>query len=242
MTTPRDKLRLALLQIRNHESSQRQERQCYIERCGVSPDQLNCLNLVKNPRVAISDVQDAHAIFIGGAGDFSVTQTHPFTQPLADLADELIQQDRPIFAACWGHQFLAAHFGGEVIRDLDSAEIGTFNITLTPSGAADPLLADLPSEFPVQLGHQDRVSRLGEDWQELAFSDKCKNQIIRLRNKPVYGTQFHSEMDEARLRDRVGIYVENYLPQPDDFQAMCNTLRPSPEADQLIGRFLELYT
>ena len=35
---------------------------------------------------------------------------------------------------------------------------------------------------------------------ELARSELCPYQAIRLRDKPVYGTQFHSEMNEERLR------------------------------------------
>ncbi|MCP4895728.1 MAG: type 1 glutamine amidotransferase [bacterium] len=242
MTTPRDKLRLVLLQVRNHQSSLMQERECFIERAGISAHQLRCINIVQEPQVRFSEIEDAHAVLIGGAGDYSVTETHPFTEPLSDLAHRLVDADRPLFAACWGHQFLAAHFGGEVVRDVDRAEIGTYDVSLTELGSTDPLLEPLPTAFPAQLGHQDRVERLGSDWDELAFSDLCANQMIRLRDKPVYGTQFHSEMDEARLRERIKVYLQNYMPDPDEYNAMCSRLRPSLDADQLINRFLELYT
>lgn len=242
MTTPRSKLRLVLLQIRNHESSLRQEQACFIERCNITAGQLRCINLVESPTIEYSNVKDADAVLIGGAGDFSVTENHPFTAPLAEVSGRLIEDDHPVFAACWGHQFLAAHFGGQVVRDLDRSEIGTFDVTLTSKGSEDPLLAPLPDPFPVQLGHQDCVDRLGEEWEELAFSDRCRNQVIRLKGKPVYGTQFHSEMNEARLRERIDIYYENYMSDPVEYEEMCRSLRPSIDADQLIDRFLTLYT
>jgi GMP synthase (glutamine-hydrolysing) len=241
MATPRNKLRLVLLQVRNHQSSMKQEQECFLDRCRVERNQLRCFNLVERPRLSSGEVNGADAVLIGGAGDYSVTQDHPFSQPLADLALELVDDGYPFFAACWGHQFLAQCFGSKVIHDPESAEIGTFNVTLTPQGLADPLLGHLPPVFPVQLAHQDRVSELGPDWDTLAFSAVCPNQIIRLRDKPVYGTQFHSEMNEDRLRERIQIYLENYLPDPQEYERVCQNLRPSREADGLIGRFLELY-
>ena len=110
-------------------------------------------------------------MLIGGAGAYSAVHTHPFTEPLSEVVQRLILADRPIFGSCWGHQFLAGAFGGEVIEDKALSEVGTFPIHLTVAGRADPLFNELPDQFPVQLGHNDRVSTIGAEWQELAASD-----------------------------------------------------------------------
>ena len=115
MATPRTKLRLVLFQIRSHQASLLQEQSCFIERCQVARRQIRFINVVDHPIVGWKDVEDAHAVLIGGAGAYSVTKEHPFTSPLTDLVRELVERDRPVFGACWGHQFLVKASGEGVV-------------------------------------------------------------------------------------------------------------------------------
>jgi GMP synthase (glutamine-hydrolysing) len=230
-----------LLQVRSELISLRQEQSCFIERCQVARRQFRFINLVDEPQLEWRQVEDAHAVIIGGSGAFSVTQKHAFTEPLREVVQRLIDHDRPVFGACWGHQFLAELGGGQVIEDKASAEVGTLPVELTEDGRGDPLFAGFPHRFHVQLGHNDRVSRLGRGWLELARSELCPFQAIRLDGKPVYGTQFHSEMDEERLRERILVFLDDYVGDDATHQRILWTLRPSLEADRLLARFLEVY-
>jgi len=115
------------------------------------------------------------------------------------------------------------------------------SIELTPEGRADPLFEDFPDRFHVQLGHNDRVSELGPGWLDLASSELCPTQAIRLAGKPVYGTQFHSEMDEERLRERILVFLNDYVPDEATHRGILWRLRPSIEADRLLQLFLERY-
>ncbi len=241
MATPRTRLRLALLQVRSELISLRQEQSCFIERCKVARKQFRFINLVDQPRLTWHQVEDVHAVIIGGAGAFSVTTEHPFTEPLREVVHRLIEDGRPVFGACWGHQFLAELGGGRVVEDKERAEIGTLPVVLTPEGRRDPLFAGCPDRFHVQLGHNDRAGELGPGWLELARSDLCPYQAIRLADRPVYGTQFHSEMDEERLRERILVFLEDYVADETAHQRILRSLRPSIEADRLLWRFLELY-
>jgi GMP synthase (glutamine-hydrolysing) len=241
MGTPRTRLRLVLLQVRNELVSLKQEQSCFIERCRVARRQFRFINLPDAPELRWPDVEDAHAVLIGGAGAFSVTREHPFTAPLREVTRRLIEDDRPVFGACWGHQFLADLGGGTVIEDKERSEVGSYPIELTDAGRTDLLMADFPERFFVQLGHNDRVSELGPGWLELARSELCPNQLIRFEGKPVYGTQFHSEMDEERLRERILIFLEDYVADEEAHRKILWSLRPSLEADRLLELFLERY-
>ena len=241
MGTPRTRLRLVLLQIRDERVSLLQEQGCFIERCRVARRQFEFINLVEAPGIRWHHVAEAHAVLIGGAGSYSVTESHPFTDPLRDVVQQLIEIGRPVFGSCWGHQFLAEAFGGEVVGDPQRAEVGTHRVSLTEAGAADPLFAGFPSRFPVQLGHNDRVASVGVHWQELAVSDLCPFQVIRFRDRPVYGTQFHSELDEHRFRERLDMYREGYAADETVYHEIVGKLRPSVLADGIMARFLELY-
>ena len=241
MTIPRDRLRLVLLQIRDHRESLMQERRAFIERCLVDVDRFDFINLVDRPHLRWTDVEHAHAVLIGGAGGYSVTEEHPFSPFLREVFFRLLDEARPVFGSCWGHQFMATAGGGSVIVDRKNAEVGSFEITLTPEGEADPLLRGFPQSFFAQLGHNDRIEKLPDGWINLASSARCPFQMIRLEDRPVYGTQFHSEMNENRLRERLEVYMQEYVPDPEEFRRMLDLLRPSPEADRILDRFLALY-
>ena len=241
MGTPRTRLRLVLLQIRDDRVSLLQEQSCFIERCRVARHQFDFINLVDSPQLRWRHVADAHAVLIGGAGSYSVTNDHAFTDPLTDVVEQLMVEGRPVFGSCWGHQFLAQTFGGRVVEDEERAEVGTFPIRLTTAGEVDPLFDGFPNRFPVQLGHNDRVAELGPQWQELAASDRCRFQVIRYRNRPIYGTQFHSELDELRLRERLDMYRQSYAADEATYDRIIKTLRPTVIADGIMARFLDVY-
>lgn len=241
MGTPRTRLRLVLIQVRSHRASLLQEQGCFVERCRVARHQITFLNVVDRPLPTWQDVADAHAILIGGAGAYSVTENHAFTEPLRELVLRLVEDGRPVFGSCWGHQFLAASLGGEVVHDRSRAEVGSFEVELTETGTRDPLFEGLPTRFWAQLGHNDHVERLGSGWEELAYSVRSRHQVIRRRDRPVYGTQFHSEMNEERLRERLQVYLDSYVADATDYDRILRGLRPSIDADGLLARFLELY-
>lgn len=234
------KRRLLLLQVRDQRAAERQEKACFLDRLGVESSELATINLVSEPQIEWSDVAEADAVFIGGAGAHSVTGRHEFTEPLAAVVRQLAEERRPLFGSCLGHQFLAEALGGSVITDPDSEEVGTFDVDLTAAGREDPLFGELPSRFAVQLGHKDRVDRMPEGAICLASSNRCGIQALRIADKPIYGTQFHSEMTVEHIRERLQMYGDSYL--GEDPETVEASLRASVDADRLLRRFVELFT
>ncbi len=240
MPKPRENVRLLLIQVRDHPQAAEQERECFLERCRVRPDQLTIYNVIERPQIRFSDLGDADAVFIGGAGAHSVTQTYDFTAPLAELLAQILEEDRPFFGSCWGHQFLGQILGARVETQPENAEVGTFDAQLTEAGRQDPLSAPLPDRFPIQLGHRDHVVDPPPNLVTLASSERSPHQLVRVAGKPAYGSQFHSEMSLEAMRRRVRIYshyLEGGHEAADEFD---RSLRPSPESDGLLDRFLSL--
>ena len=238
----RDGVRIILLQVRSHLVSLRQEREWFRERCGVPEQQFGVINLVDEPRISWRDVQDADTVMIGGAGAYTAYEDHDFTAPLEEVVNRLLDEDRPLFGSCWGHQFLARILGGTVGPDHERSEVGSYDIHLTEAGRDDPLFPGLPATFVAQLGHNDRIIDLPTRMVELARSAACPYQAVRVLGKPAYGTQFHSEMTHFQLRERLEVYRDEYMPDPEEFARLSERLRPSPDVDGLLGRFLDLYT
>lgn len=231
-------LRILVLQIRDEPVVERQEQDCFIHFSGLAADQFSFRNLVESPGLLPCDVEGFDAVVIGGAGAHSVTQDYPFTAPLAAAVESMVAGRQPLFGSCWGHQFIAQALGGTVITDLERKELGTYEIELTAEGGTDPWLAGLPRRFGVQLGHHDRVVRLPSGAVELAASERCPNQAFRLVGAPVYGAQFHVELDRERMLDRASVYRDEYLADHGAMESLERALRPTPESATLFRRFL----
>ena len=237
-----DSLRVRLIQIRDREAVRIEEQQSFRDRAHLAPDQLAVTSAITDDlHAGLLDGVDA--VMIGGAGAYSVTETFGWTQGLIDLCQACADREMPLFGSCWGHQFVARAFGGMVVNDSERSEMGTVDVSLTEAGRQDPLFSTLPDPFGTQMGHHDRVSVLPEGAIELATTDVAPYQAFRLRDLPIYGTQFHSELDETTERGRLITYRPYYPEMADDavFQATLDSLRPSPDADDLLRRFLLLF-
>ncbi|MDY7094825.1 MAG: type 1 glutamine amidotransferase [Acidobacteriota bacterium] len=199
------------------------------------------INLLHQPQIQDLDLADADVMILGGAGAHSALDDHPFTEPLSEVVVRWIDDGRPVFGSCWGHQFLGRLLGGSLIHDEERQELGSYRVETTETGRRDPLLEGLPESFTVQLGHHDRIDRLPPAMEELARSELCCHQLIRLRDKPVYGSQFHPELRREDFLDRLAVYRREYAPGAEAMRRVEEGLRPSLEANGLLRRFLELY-
>lgn len=237
-----DQLRVLLLQIRREPPILQEEQRSFLQRTRLRPAQLHAVNVLEEP-LPPSLVDNVDAVLIGGSGAFSVTETHPWTQSLIDLCVECAEKKTPLFGSCWGHQFIARAFGGTVIADHERTEMGTHPVTLTDDGMCDTLFGTLPPQFEAQMGHQDRVVMLPSGGRELAVSDVNPVQAYRLGDLPIYGTQFHTELDETTERQRLLAYRSHYPEMGNDstFQTILDSVKASPEADDLLHRFLLLF-
>jgi GMP synthase (glutamine-hydrolysing) len=93
------------------------------------------------------------------------------------------------------------------------------------------------------MGHHDRVAELPPGAVELARNEQ-PNQAFRVDDAPMYGTQFHSELDAESERERLIAYREYYredLPDEDQFQRVLDDLAETTEVDHLLRDFLRVY-
>ena len=236
------RVRVRLIQIRDNPAVLAEERESFRVRCALGDGQIAVTNALRDP-LTRDLLEDADAVLIGGAGAYSVTRTYDWTQDLVDLCRACADLEVPLFGSCWGHQMIGRAFGGEVVHDPSRSEMGTHRVEVTGSGRRDPLFGALPSPFWAQMGHQDRVSVLPPGAVELATNGRSPNQAFRLEGLPIYGTQFHSELDAETERQRLLAYRAHYpdMAGDDAFDAVLDGLRDSPDADDLLRRFLVLH-
>ncbi len=231
-----------LIQVRLKPDIEAEEYATFLQRTGLASHQLLATNVIKQP---LGDrlLDGADAVIIGGAGAYSVTQTYDWTESLTRLVQQIHDQRTPLFGSCWGHQFIARAFGGSVVEDVERTEIGCFPVELTLAGRTDKLFGGFPESFMANMGHQDRVARLPEGAIELATSGVSPYQAFKFVDRPIYGTQFHSELNAETERARLYAYRDHYpvLQEEESFQAIIKTLRTTTEVDGLLNRFLRTF-
>lgn len=180
-------------------------------------------------------------LLVGGSGQYSVLDEDPPIRALIDFMAQVAEEGPPMFASCFGFQALVLGLGGEVITDEPNAEVGTYWLERSQEAGADPLFAALPARFRAQLGHKDRATRLPASTLHLAASERAPFQALRVRGRPVYATQFHPELDWQDNRSRFLRYMPEYGKVFGEAvaQERLDSHAPSPEANALLGRFVD---
>lgn len=92
-------------------------------------------------------------VSLGGAMGAYDELDHPWLADEKRLIAEAHQSGMPMLGICLGAQLFAESLGGAAYLADDIPEIGHFTPTLTPAGAADPVLRHF--DAPVVAFHQD---------------------------------------------------------------------------------------
>lgn len=235
-----NKLRFLLLQVRLPDDPMRdQEVRCFAESLKCRTDQIDVLDLMLEAPTA-KRLRRVDMVLMGGSGDYSVAEGGTWLDGALHAMRELYDSGKPTFGSCWGFQAMARALGGEVVADVQRAEVGTFEIRLTEAGHQDPVMGPLGAQILAQQGHQDIVTRLPAGATLLATSNRNQNQAFTFPGKPIYCTQFHPELDRRALWERVNQYPE-YVRRVVgvSLEAFASLLQETPLANQLLGRFVE---
>ena len=236
--------RLLLLQARDAGDPAREhEHDAFADKLGLDPEVLVPHDLLSGaPEPAVLDRHDA--VLVGGSGEYYVSKGNlPHAEAFADFLREVVERGVPMFASCFGFQCLTDALGGEIVHDPEHAEVGAFDLELTPEGLDDPLFGELPTAFRAQLGRKDRASRLPAEAVPLARSEAAPFQALRVQDRPVWATQFHPELDQRDNLRRYELYLEAYTDGLDEAarrRALERFGPSSPEVPRLLPRFLDL--
>jgi GMP synthase (glutamine-hydrolysing) len=119
---------------------------------------------------------------------------------LGNCTEFLKRAKYPILGICAGHQFIARFFGGEA-KPSKIPEFGKVELTLQKNNI--DLFRDVPKKSIVWESHNDEVSKLPKDFELLASSENCEIQAMRHKDKPLYGLQFHPEVEHTEYGEQI---------------------------------------
>jgi GMP synthase (glutamine-hydrolysing) len=232
-----------LLQVRDADDPMKpQEVGCFSRALGCAQTQIAIHDLLLGPPT-LEQLASVDVVLLGGSGDYSVAEGGSWLEPALIGMRELVETGTPTFASCWGFQAMAKALGGEVITDVAHAELGSIEVQLTEAGKNDPLFGPLGDRFLAPMGHQDCVVRLPRNAVLLASSKRVRNQAFKVKDKPIYCTQFHPELNRDEFLQRLVAYPQyvrrlSGLPMEQFMETYVETV----ETGKLLPRFVQQLT
>lgn len=109
--------------------------------------------------------------------------------PKPDLSK--IKGKLPLLGVCYGAQYMAHYFGGEVLPS-DSREYGRANLGFIDQ--ENELFKKMTLGTQVWMSHGDTIERLPENYRIIASTADVKNAAYKIEGETTYAIQFHPEV------------------------------------------------
>lgn len=181
-------------------------------------------------------LKSGHSHFILTGSEASIAEREPWVDDEVAFVQEAMAQGFPVLGSCYGHQLLALALGGtDRVRRSARPEVGWYPIDILKK---NDLLGE-KGTFYAFCSHFDEVVGLDSNYRVLASTTGCPIQAFELADRPVWGVQFHPEIDIPDARLFLGRLAELGLPTSPLFAAALRTeARDSGIVRRIVGRFL----
>lgn len=109
--------------------------------------------------------------------------------------------DKPLFGICAGHHVTGYLYGSKLLRS-EEPESGDFEVSIVKT---DPIFEKLTETFKTRQMHNDSIT-VPEEFELLATSKTCINQLMKHKTMSLYTSQFHPEFYNHQLiRNFIGL-------------------------------------
>lgn len=134
------------------------------------------------------------AIILTGSHSM-VTDEEAWSLELEKWLKNVVNDEVPLLAICYGHQLLAKSLGGVSGYHKNGMEIGTVEINLDENAKSDTIFSKLENSFKAHTIHSQTVLELPKNAIKLASNNHDSNHAFRVGNC-AWGVQFHPEFDK----------------------------------------------
>jgi len=111
----------------------------------------------------------------------------------------------PLLGVCFGAQFIAHNFGGEVAPS-DTREYGRANLASLDS--TSKLMQGMSNNSQVWMSHGDTIKSIGPNFKTICSTDDVEFAGYEALNENTYGIQFHPEVYHS---SEGKILLENFI-------------------------------
>ena len=166
--------------------------------------------LYRQVSAKLAEQKNVKAIAI--SGNTTDWEYYDFTT-FAPLFEIIKSGSMSVIGLCGGHQLIGLAYGAECgpLRKLKpgETEVGDFapgwfkEVGFLPVNVIqdDPIFASLGKQPVFFESHYWGIEQVPAEFELLAITDECKVQTIHHKQFPIYGTQFHPEVNSADHRD-----------------------------------------
>ncbi len=109
--------------------------------------------------------------------------------PQIDLTG--IKNTIPLLGVCYGAQYLAQNFGGEVLPS-NKREYGRANLQQVDS--QNELMKNISENSQVWMSHADTIANVPDSYKIIASTEDVVVGAFKITGEPTYGIQFHPEV------------------------------------------------
>ncbi|MDR5899102.1 glutamine amidotransferase [Halomonas vilamensis] len=195
------------------------------------------LRVVDAPRdQTLPELSTLAGIVITGSHSM-VSDAEPWSENLKPWLREALSANVPMLGVCYGHQLMAAAFGGVSDYHPAGRESGTYHVYLTPAGTEDALFRQLTSAFPAHLTHAQSVITPPPGATVLANNTHDAYQALRYGPRQ-WSVQFHPEFTPPVMRAYLAHQRDALAKQGQDSHALQEGVSETPEATRLFTHFI----
>ncbi|MFZ2053291.1 MAG: hypothetical protein WAU81_03745 [Candidatus Aminicenantales bacterium] len=173
--------------------------------------------------------------FILTGSEASIVEREPWVDDEVEFVREAVAHRYPTLGSCYGHQLLVLALGGPGrVRRCPRPEVGWYPIDIIEKSG---LLGEEGTAYAF-CSHFDETVGLGTDFRVLASTPGCPIQACELAGRPVWGIQFHPEIDIPDARQFLRSLVGLGLPTSPVF---ADALRMEAQDSGLIRRIVRYF-
>ena len=160
-----------------------------------------------NDELSDSELLQFRHILITGS-ELLASQESEENKKIMKVIRHFVEKGKAILGICYGHQMLAkAISGNRVCRKRKAPEFGWKKVEII----SNPLFKGIKNPVFYE-SHYDEVYDLDENYHVIATNLDCSVQAFQYKNLPIWGVQFHPEVDyktgEISLQQRFKEFPE----------------------------------
>lgn len=141
-----------------------------------------------------SSLDDLDGLVLSGGAPSIVDEL----DKLGNISTIISDHDYPILGICAGAHFIALHFGGRV----EPGTVPEYGKTEVYFHNNDSIFSGMGKNITAWENHNDEIKELPPEFVVSAYSRNCAVQAFYHVSKPIFGVQFHPEVENtARGRE-----------------------------------------
>ena len=149
----------------------------------------------------LKNFDEIKGIILSGGPSTVTKKTYP------KISKKIFEKNIPVLGICYGLQLIAKIFGGKIKKSQKKREFGEA-ILIEKSKSQLFKNFYIKKKSKVWMSHEDAVSKLPKNFQNLASTTNSKYTAIEHKKKKIFGIQFHPEVTHTEKGETV---IQNFV-------------------------------